>query len=89
MAASKDDISRWFDEAKLDGAVYLIVATDTFDWDDYPVHVKNAEDFWVVYHLHNKETNMQRVMEVYDMSLPKDEQMEEPRSWHVPPQVTA
>lgn len=89
MVASKDDISRWFDEAKAEGVAFLIVATDTFDWDDYPVHVRKAEDFWATYELHNKETNMQRVMEVYDMSQPRDEQLEEPRSWHVPPKELA
>lgn len=89
MGATREDITRWFDEAKLDGAAFLIVATDTFDWDDYPVHVKKAEDFWTTYELHNKESNMQRVMEVYDLSLPRLEQLEEPRAWHVPPKETA
>jgi hypothetical protein len=89
MPASREDISRWFDEAKLDGATHLIVATDTFDYEDYPVHVKKVEDFWEAYKLHNKETNMQRVTEVYDMSLPKDEQMAAPRAWNLPPRETA
>lgn len=88
MPATKDDISRWFDEAKLDGAVFLLVATDTFDWEDYPVHVKKVEDFWKTYDLYNKDTNMQRVTEVYDMNLPKDEQMAERRAVHFPPRET-
>lgn len=89
MPASKDEVSRWFDEAKLDGATHLIVATDTFDHDDYPVHVRNTEDFWMTFDLHNKESNMQRVTGVYDMSLPKDEQVDEIRAWHTPPKEIA
>lgn len=85
MAASKDDISRWFDEAKLNGATHLLVVCDTFDYNDFPVHVKKTEDFWEAYKQYQKETNMSRIMEVYDMSVPKDEQMAEDRAWHCPP----
>lgn len=90
MAATKDDISRWFDEAKLNGATHLIVVTDTFDYNDFPVQVKKVEDFWTTYHQYSKPTNMNEIMEVYDMSMPKDEQMAEHRARHCPPKdVTA
>lgn len=86
MATTKDDISRWFDEAKLDGASHLIVVCDTFSYEDFPVHVKKVEDFWTVYKLYKKPENMTSIMEVYDMNIPKDEQMAEQRAWHRPPE---
>jgi hypothetical protein len=84
MAATKDDIERWFDEAKLNGATHLIIVCDTFDYEDFPVHVKKVEDFWTTYNLYNKPENMTRIMEVFDMNAPKDEQMAG-RAWNCPP----
>jgi hypothetical protein len=85
MTASRDDISGWFDEAKKRGSAFLIVACDRFDYENFPVFVEKPEDFWVQFKLHSGPNTMQSVDEVYDISLPKDEQMNEFRAWHTPP----
>lgn len=74
MAATRDDISGWFDEGIKQGATHLIVACDTFDWDDYPVYVMPEENAKERYEEFNGK-NMQKVMEVYNLSQNKPEQI--------------
>lgn len=83
MAASKNDISRWFDRGRSEGASHMIVAVDQFDWDDYPVYVGRpaavrAEIARIL------SSDMQRVMEIYDLGMDKECQLAEHRSWHPP-----
>ena len=72
MAASRQDISAWFDRGVSERASHMVVVCDTFDWEDYPVFVKSAEEAKARY---EDRTNMQKGMEVYKLSDPKDEQM--------------
>lgn len=44
MAASKEDISWWYDEGVKAGATHLIVVCDTYDHEDYPVYCSSPED---------------------------------------------
>ena len=44
MAASKEDVKRWTDTARKQGATHVISVCDTFDWDDYPVYVMPGDD---------------------------------------------
>ena len=81
MAASRVDINRWFDEGISEGATHMIVVCDTWDYEDYPVFVKPGEDARVVA-AQNNGVNMQRVMEVYDLSMDKNTQMNETRAFH-------
>ena len=34
MAATRSDISQWFDRGKKLGATHMLVVCDTLDWDD-------------------------------------------------------
>ena len=43
MAATKQDITRWLNEAPM-GTTHMAVVCDTYDWDDYPVYVAQGED---------------------------------------------
>lgn len=87
MAASREEISRWFDEGVADGKDYMLVVCDTFDWDDYPVFETTDTGCLIEYHrLHNQ--NMQRVMEVYDLRKPKAEQIAAFRVWNLPSATT-
>lgn len=63
------DIKRWFECGVEIGATHMIVVCDTYDWDDYPSYVKSGEDFWKAYDHYNGK-NMQKIMEVYDLSKP-------------------
>lgn len=66
------EIAGWFEDGR-GSAAYMIVVCDTFDYDDYPVYVKDDQDFWVEYDRLNGH-NMQKVMEVYDYSIPWSKQ---------------
>jgi hypothetical protein len=51
----------------------MIVVCDTFDWEDFPSYVMPYED--VVQMAQQRHgTNMQKVMEVYNLSKPFDAQ---------------
>lgn len=82
MAASYEDIKRWFEEAVRAGKYsHLIIVCDTYDYDDYPVEVEKgidprekAKEF--------RMSNMQRIEEVYDLSMDMNEQLEQHRAWN-------
>lgn len=76
------EISRWFDMTKEMGAHHLIVATDTFAWEDFPVAVMDGTDTAEeVKRL--QDAPMSKVMEVYDLNADKGPQMSEQKAWHV------
>ena len=70
MATSKEEIRGWLNEAKEAKAAFLVVVCDTYDWEDYPVQVGADASYTDVHkaieHFHGP--NMQKVMEVYDLS---------------------
>jgi hypothetical protein len=78
----KDTIRSWLLEGKNAGASYVIVACDTFDYEDYPVFVGPNDSFGAA--ISRASTNMQRPMEVYDLSLDFESQLNEYRAWHSP-----
>lgn len=81
MAASRTDISGWFDRGVEEGATHLIVVCDSWDYEDYPVFVKSGEDAREKASEYSGK-NMQRVMEVYSLSQDKEQQMAEHRAFH-------
>ena len=82
MATTRDSIRDWLNQAKDKGATHLIVATDTFDYGDYPVfvmpHQVVADELSRL-----RKQDMTRVMECYNLSLPWDEQLSERRAFHL------
>ena len=82
MAATKDDIRRWLGEAREKGATHMIVAVDTFDYDDYPIFVEPGQDVRKRMDEVGAEP-MQRVMEVYSMAGDLDAQVAERRAIHL------
>lgn len=81
MAATKEDIVRWFDTGKEKKATHLIVVCDTYDWDDYPVYVEKGQDVYEVAAKYQGK-NMQKIMEVYNLSMDKEKQMKEDRTFN-------
>ena len=59
----------------------MIVVCDTFSYDDYPVYVEPTEDVRKKAAKFNGP-NMQRVMEVYSLSMDMETQMLETRAFH-------
>ena len=81
MSTEKSDILRWLEEGKGEGASHMIVVCDTWDYDDFPVFVKPKEDVKKVVEQHSGK-NMERVMEVYNLSMDWDTQINQTRSFN-------
>lgn len=80
MAATRAEIADWFDMGAELRATHMIVVCDTFDWEDYPVFVREGED---VREIESRfKGNMQKVMEVYNLSMDKTAQMAEHRAFN-------
>ncbi|MDP2934656.1 MAG: hypothetical protein Q8N59_02755 [bacterium] len=81
MAATWEDIKKWFEAGVKEGATHMIVVCDTFDYDDYPVYVSKDEDVQGEYNKYHGK-NMQQVMEVYSLRLDMEMQLNEERAFH-------
>lgn len=78
---TKDEIRAWLLEGKAQGATHTLIVCDTFDYSDYPKHIRvgtpeeaerAAEDLGP----------MTRLMEVYSHALDLEEQLLERRARH-------
>ena len=76
-----NQISEWFDRAKEEeNATHMLIVCDTFDYEDYPVVVHKGTDIKKKVLEYNNRKNMTKVMEVYDLSQDKEEQLGQFRS---------
>lgn len=82
MATTREEIREWLEEAKKKNATHLVVVCDTFDYDDYPVYVHQGQDVNKVVRI-QKEQSMQRVMEVYNLSMDIEKQLSEHRAYNL------
>ena len=83
MATTKEDLGRWFDNGLEAAATWMLVVCDTFSHEDYPVYVQGGESHYTAART-RCSTNMQRVMEVYDLRGDKALQLAEYRADHSP-----
>ena len=67
MAATMQDLKRWFENGRKVKATHMIVVCDTFDHEDFPVFVAEGEDARKKAAEFTAE-HMERVMEVYSLS---------------------
>jgi hypothetical protein len=83
MGTTATEIGEWFDRGVGQGAAYMVVVCDTFDWDDYPVYCATRQE------AQSKIDNpgsMQKVMEVYDLKASRAEQLKGgSRTWALRP----
>lgn len=82
MAASLTDISNWFDQGVKQKATHMIIVCDTYDYEDYPVFAYSKGEAREKYDNHNG-VNMQRVMEVYNLEMDKEEQLMQRRVFNL------
>lgn len=74
---TKETISEWFDRGKMNGAQYLLVFCDTFDYSDYPSY---AHDKQHALELKAKDGSaMRKLMEIYDLKQDKEKQIAQKR----------
>lgn len=69
-----DQIREWLEQGQDLKATHVIVVCDTFDYEDYPVYVKPGQDVRKIAAEHDGP-NMQKVMEVYNLSLDIEQQL--------------
>lgn len=81
---TREDIKRWIATGINEGAQWMIVVCDRFDYEDYPVYCKSVEEFDAEFPKYNG-VNMQKIMEVYDFYLDFTIQLNERRAWNFPP----
>lgn len=82
MTASRVDIEGWLRKLyEDDDLTHMIVACDTFDYENFPVYVKKDEDVRDV--AKNYEgPNMTAIDEVYSNTYTFEDQMKERRAYH-------
>jgi hypothetical protein len=81
---SYNKVKNWVMEAKMSGCEYAIIACDRFDHSDYLIKCRNADECREKIQEINKPDNMQRIMEIYDLSMPIQDQLNEYRALHLP-----
>lgn len=79
MRTTREEILSWIESAQTNKATHLIIVCDTFEYEDYPVEVKAEEKVMEVYAKYDGK-DMQRVMEVYDLSMDIPTQLAQPRA---------
>ena len=82
MSASRKDIESWITEAQRQKASHLLIITDTFDYDNYPVFAHGKKDCQKKIKEYNSK-NMQKVEEVYSVRRSIKKQLKENRSWNI------
>lgn len=73
MGTTVEDLKLWFEAGKDKKATHMIVATDTFDWEDFPVYVMKGEDVNEKI-AEYKSKAMSKVMEVYSLKKKWEDQ---------------
>lgn len=81
MGTTKEEMGEWFDKGVSKGAAFMIVVCDTFDYEDYPVYLKEGVDVHEMLKEYGGK-DMQRVMEVYSLKSSKEAQLAEKRAFH-------
>lgn len=74
MGITRRDLEEWYNQGVAGKKAYLIVVCDTFDYEDFPVYVSPGESVSAEVSKRSNTSQMSRVMEVYDLSLPFDGQ---------------
>lgn len=81
------DIREWvttYDSSKYS---HVIIVCDTYDYEDYPVGIKIGEDIKQEVSKRNDSGKMQKVMEVYNLSMDLEEQIQTGKVWNDQPYV--
>ena len=75
MGTTIDEIREWLKRGHEEGAAYMIVVCDTYDYEDYPVYVMPGTDVKTEYQRYNEPDKMSRVMEVYSYAKDLERQL--------------
>jgi len=77
---TREDIYNWLtcEDRRKSHHTHMLVVVDTFDYGNYPVFTDSVHEAIEKY----QAASMQRIMEVYDLSLDLDKQLNEHRAWN-------
>ena len=84
IMTTRDEIRQWLIEGKEKNHKYMMVICDTYDHEDFPVYYDTRDE--VVTRLNKTRSdnnNMERTMEIYDLSMSIKKQLEEHTAWHI------
>lgn len=84
MAAAIDTIRDWFDEGVKAGAQYMLVVTDSFSYEDFPVYANEPAEVIAKHKQYTAAGTMTRVPEIYDLGKDKWAQLASVRAWALP-----
>lgn len=83
MATTRNDINVWLTKfGNKDDHSHMIVVTDTYDYEDYPVFVARGTDIHAEIEK-QKAKSMVKVTEVYSYDQPLASQLNAHRAWSV------
>jgi hypothetical protein len=78
---SMESIKEWLLEGKADGATHVVIMRDTFDGSTSPINVMPGEDVRGI--AVDNEDEMEKVVEVYNLTLNIDDQLQEYRAMNL------
>lgn len=80
MGTSRETIRGWIERGIAHGCTHMLVVCDTFTYEDYPVYVTPDQICQIVYEDYAGQ-NMQKVMEIYDLTDDVEAQLAKRRAW--------
>jgi len=84
MTATYNDIKNWLYSGVSQHKKYMIVACDTYDWENYPIYCNTDEECLEKYNYLLTNNNMQKCDEVYDLSMDLKKQLNTERCMNLP-----
>ena len=82
MWTTREQIRQWLIHGQALNATHVIIACDTFDHEDYPIYVQSTDNINEKIKEYDWK-NMQKIMEVYNLSMDIEVQLAEQRVWNV------
>lgn len=82
MATNITDLTRWLAIGNKDENSHMIVVTDTYDYEDYPVFVKRGTSIQDEVKKHDGK-DMLKVTEVYSYDMSLEPQLAERRAYNL------
>lgn len=77
---TREHIWNWLQNAKDEKATHVVIRSDSFSHEYYPVSCHSVAHAKAVA---GKAGNMQATIEVYDLSKDWDDQLDTPRCWNI------
>jgi hypothetical protein len=82
---SNNELRDWFERGVRRKAAYMVVC-DTFNVGHFPIYVDHSSAIRSIVSRYN-DTPMTKVLEVYDLQAPMEDQIQEPVTWRMPPMI--